>query len=330
MCGVLAVAVACAVGCAVERVPGQHDDHAAPASTERHDEPRRIVGGARSFADPAVVALLSNGEQFCTGTLIEPTTVLTAAHCLPPYNQTDLADVTVFIGDDTSADSVDIAVVDATAHPMWQLDLLGYDVGLLRLERPAPVEPLPVSSLTLEQTDAGAELRLIGYGTTQNGGRDHGVRYSGIAAIAAIDAYSIYASRSPATTCNGDSGGPALLVRDGVEVVVGVHSRSDCTTAAVEERVDIHVRTFIAPYAAAGSSCPPDQGCAPPCVGDGCVVSCERDGACARPPSAYRPGESDAGCRVADSSGTDVGWLALVVAVAAGLRVRRRTSSASA
>ena len=41
-----------------------------------------IVGGAEDAEHPAVVALTFQGQAFCSGALIAPTVVLTAAHCL--------------------------------------------------------------------------------------------------------------------------------------------------------------------------------------------------------------------------------------------------------
>jgi secreted trypsin-like serine protease len=39
------------------------------------------VGGTADTADPAVVGIAVNGRAGCTGTLIAPQTVITAAHC---------------------------------------------------------------------------------------------------------------------------------------------------------------------------------------------------------------------------------------------------------
>ena len=43
---------------------------------------------------------------------------------------------------------------------------------------------------------------------------------------------------APGIACHGDSGGPGLMTVGGVERLVGVSSRSDCTAVGTDTRVD--------------------------------------------------------------------------------------------
>lgn len=45
---------------------------------------RRMIGGAYASIEeaPFVVQLIQSGQTYCTGAIIDPETILTAAHCL--------------------------------------------------------------------------------------------------------------------------------------------------------------------------------------------------------------------------------------------------------
>ena len=66
--------------------PSELTDPAAQPAASQEDA---IIGGTLAMGDPAVVAMAvrSGGsyESICTGTLIAPKTVLTAAHCINAY-----------------------------------------------------------------------------------------------------------------------------------------------------------------------------------------------------------------------------------------------------
>jgi len=80
-----------------------------------------------------------------------------------------------------------------------------------------------------------------------------------------------YFELSGKNTCNGDSGGPALIVRGGVERLAGVSSSGDdrCLIDGDEARADLpEIRAFVQPYVDALSN-------ADPCRADGvCNESC--------------------------------------------------------
>src|SRR5512135_2225628 len=71
----LLLILACA-GCAAHAGDEPTED---VASTEQ-----AITNGEDDDHDPAVVALLQNGQIFCSGVLITSHVVLTAAHCVDP------------------------------------------------------------------------------------------------------------------------------------------------------------------------------------------------------------------------------------------------------
>src|SRR3954462_15162177 len=128
-----------------------------------------IVGGGR--ADPAqwpfAVAIFRKGHMHCSGSVIGPTKVLTAGHCVDGFN---LANFQVIIGRPTLRDTSvgqSIAVTSGRVHPDFEQTGL-HDVAVLNLAQPAPVTPVPLATpgQSAAATVAGAPLRDAGYGAT--------------------------------------------------------------------------------------------------------------------------------------------------------------------
>lgn len=265
-----------------------------------------IVNGSPDSGHPAAVALTTQGFPFCSGTLVTPTVVVTAAHCIDPNNGVPPVDeIDIFFGSNVFQGGTFIDVVDGQGHPGF--DPSGQDpqndIAVLRLAEPAPVTPVEMAQLP----PAGTSLTLVGFGITVAKGNDGGLKRVGDATIADGQGTIFWMELLPSGTCNGDSGGTALWNDGGVEKLVGVHTRSDCETAMLDETVGPHIAGFIQPFIDAGGvtcaadgacadNCPsPDPDC--PCAGDGhctaacadvasdpdCDPQCAGGGACAEP-----------------------------------------------
>ncbi len=241
-----------------------------------------IVNGTAAPADDAVVALTVSGQHFCTGTLVRSNIVVTAAHCLPPNLEVPAQAIEVYFGPTVFDGGELVGVEAALAHPAWNIDAIADDIGVIALESPVSVTPIPMRTQPMTGL-AGAEMRLVGYGITSEGGFDNGTRRQGTGTIDDVDASTIVLAAAPSATCNGDSGGAAFIAVDGVEQLAGVHSRSDCASFYLDERVDRHIDDFIMPFIAehSGIGCGDDGTCNAECDSDpDCGPVCEADGAC--------------------------------------------------
>jgi hypothetical protein len=267
----LAVTVFVAMGCgAREQQPVVAED-AQP-----------IIGGENDSGDPGVVAVYAQqlgatSGFLCTGSVIAPTIVLTAAHCVSPEETGEGARFVVLTAADVNRrGGQQLAVREVHANPRWSADDLegGHDEGIVVLQEPTTIAPLPFNRKPLSSGMVGAALRLVGYGL--NDGVDQtgaGVKRQALTKLRAIAGPLIQVGDRRKGTCNGDSGGPAFMKLGGVETIVGTTSygNATCTDGGFDARVDVDL-DFIEPFLAAAACAPTCAGRT--CGGDGCGGSC--------------------------------------------------------
>ena len=173
----------------------------------------RIFNGTPTSDYPAVVAVISAFRDdvfgLCTGTLIAPTVILTAAHC---FDAGPLSVAVAFVLNGTEQDR---AVDGVVIHPRYVSSTLNADVALLRLAQPIEgVTPMPLARVKPRPGRTGA---IVGFGLD---GREQ-IAHREVGSVHLADCPESLqhagrllcwnSDRGGSTTCDGDSGGPLLL-----------------------------------------------------------------------------------------------------------------------
>lgn len=181
------------------------------------DRQLRIVGGELVKANTLVAlstgGLLmqtSNGSGTCTGTLIGPRQMVTAAHCL----QRDYTSIQAKFGLNNQMADLTIPIAKWVAHPFWTGQGFSYDIGLVVLKNDVPSQLLPVAIASSADLTVGTDIIIAGYGTpSQNAEQTLPLSMVSVP-LESVSPRDRYFSTiiNGKGGCFGDSGGPGYIV----------------------------------------------------------------------------------------------------------------------
>ncbi|MEV5529581.1 S1 family peptidase [Streptomyces prunicolor] len=190
--------------------------------------PQPIVGGSTTTttAYPFVMQITDASQnQFCGGTLVSATKVVTAAHCMVGETTSSVR----VVGGRTYLNGTNGTVSKVSKiwiNPSYTDATNGNDVAVLTLSTSMPYTTAKyVASTDTSVYATAATARILGWGTTsENGSSSNQLRTATVPIVSDTSCKSSYGSDFIATdmvcagytsggvdTCQGDSGGPLLI-----------------------------------------------------------------------------------------------------------------------
>lgn len=217
----------------------------------------------------------STATYICSGTLIAPNIVLTAAHCLDianggrSYQTAAPNQIEVFFDDTIQGPGTGFIATETLIHSGYNRRSFGVnDLGLIRLAgtsttiTPIPILPAAMSGLET----VGTSVNFAGYGRTETNSLGTLLQVDGTLSAIRPTQLEYQQALSEGGPCNGDSGGPLFYDFGGSWYVGGTTSYGDsqCASYGVSMRVTAYetwITDFIGTMCTTNAECDDGNTC---------------------------------------------------------------------
>jgi hypothetical protein len=206
------------------------------AATQAHAVMRGAVARDPNGIRGSVVRVESSGGELCSGAVIAPDLVLTAAHCvLEPASYRVVAV-------DRAFRPRTVRAVAAAMHPAFVPGTTprtqpGVDLAILKLERPLGPDFMPLDPRVAGRVMKGQPVDLAGFGVVGEGNKGSArvlrqTRLVSLGTLQVANRVVVVADEerraqvAGAGACRGDSGGPIFAGGPGGYQLVGIVSWS--------------------------------------------------------------------------------------------------------
>lgn len=201
---------------------------------------------------------ISVNIDHCSGTLIGPDIVLTAAHCIGPNQWEPGISVTinseVYVAQYVKRHPRYVPVVNGEGYSFGPHN----DIALVFLSSKVTNVETPLLPKRASRLMDGEEVYLVGYGVTDKNVQSQGFAAGELSELNWTKAPAIEGPQSvmivegDRTVCSGDSGGAAFVKEKSRYILVGVAAASNCESEArltrvsdfidwIHREVDVHL-----------------------------------------------------------------------------------------
>ncbi len=205
----------------------------------------KVINGEKcDFSASPVVVVVAGDSQgnaigLCSGSLIAPDKVLTAAHCIVDSGASRFV---------VASGSQNARVSRAAYHPSYTptSSISPYDVAVMTLDRSLSLPTIPI--LLSRSIDSGDRCTVYGYGNDENGQSFGELGFEALKAtfieVVGHESGAIISSydETQSGACEGDSGGPLVGTKDEISGIVGVTqggTAADCQAGSLEVFTDL-------------------------------------------------------------------------------------------